>query len=66
MKNQVRIDQKALESLWNSPSNEPYWNNFYGTETKLAREKAFLANFYTLTSTRCMLYGSERKKLKLG
>ena len=40
MKNKVRkISQKALEGLWNFPSNEPYLNNFDQTETKLACEE---------------------------
>ena len=40
MKNLViKISHKALESLQNSPSNEPYLNNFYRIDTKLERKK---------------------------
>ena len=40
MKNQVRkISQDALKSLWDSSSNKSYLNDFYRTETELAREK---------------------------
>ena len=50
-----------------TPLNELDLNHFYRTETKLAREQdernfRFFANFYSITLSRCMLYGCERKK----
>ena len=35
----MKIFQKALKNLENSPSNELYLNKFYQTETKLARDE---------------------------